>query len=58
MTDRQKEILAAVVVIATFIIPEIDAAYITPKMKESGFQQEVLCHDYPKNCWLQKRTRK
>jgi len=54
MTDRQKEIMAAVVILGSFIIPEIDAAYITSKMKESGFRLEVQCHDDPKNCWIQK----
>lgn len=58
MTDKQKEIMAAVVIVATFIIPEIDEAYITSRMKESGHRLEVQCHDDPKNCWIQKRTHK
>lgn len=57
MTDRQKDIFAAVVILGTFIIPEIDEAYITSRMKESGARLEVQCHDDPKNCWIQKRIR-
>lgn len=58
MTDNQKEVLAAVVIIGSFIIPELDAAYITPKMKETGHFLEIQCHDDPSNCWLQKRATK
>lgn len=58
MTDKQKEILAAVVLIATFIIPELDEIYITSNMKESGARMEALCHNEPKKCWIQKRTLK
>lgn len=54
MTNNQKEIMAAVVIISTFIIPEIDEAYITSKMKETALKFEVQCHDEPKNCWIQK----
>lgn len=58
MTDKQKEIMAAVVIVATFIIPEIDEIYITSKMKETGAYLERQCQVDPKNCWLQKRAHK
>lgn len=58
MTDEQKEILAAIVIVGSFIIPEVDAIYITSKMKESGHYMEIQCHDEPNKCWLQKRAHK
>lgn len=58
MTDRQKEIMAAVVILGSFIIPEIDEAYITSRMKESGARIEALCQNDPNKCWIQKRTHK
>lgn len=58
MTDNQKEIFAAIVILGAFIIPEFDSIYITEKMKESGLRMEVQCHDDPKNCWIQKRATK
>lgn len=54
MTDNQKELMAIIVLIGSFVIPEIDEAYITSKMKETGHKLEVQCHDDPKNCWIQK----
>lgn len=58
MTEKQKEIFAGIVIIGTFIIPEIDEAYITAPMKESGHRLEVQCHNEPNKCWLQKRAAK
>lgn len=58
MTDNQKEIFAAVVIIGAFIIPELDAAYIMPKMKETGHFMEVQCRNEPNNCWIQKGHKK
>jgi len=55
---NKEDILAFFVFVGIFVIPEIDATYITPKMKESGLQMEVQCHDEPKNCWIQKRKSK
>lgn len=40
-----------------YVIPEIDATYITPRMKESGLRMEIQCHDEPKNCWIQKGSK-
>ena len=36
-----------------FVIPEIDATYIIPRMKESDLNSKIQCHDTPKNCWIQ-----
>lgn len=58
MTDKQKDIFAAIVILGAFIIPEIDAAYIMPKMKETGFLLELQCRNEPNNCWIQKRAHK
>lgn len=53
-----EDILAAAVLIGIFVIPEIDAAFITPKIKESGLRMEIQCHDYPDKCWLQQKRQK
>lgn len=57
MSEKQKTYMAVIVLIGSFVIPELDAAYITPKMKESDLQTKIRCHDEPNNCWIQKRAR-
>jgi hypothetical protein len=44
-------------IVLIYVIPEIDATYITPRMKESGLRMEIQCHDDPKNCWIQKEPK-
>jgi hypothetical protein len=40
-----------------YVIPEIDATYITPRMKESGLRMEVQCHDEPKSVGFRRNQR-
>lgn len=58
MTEPRNDFLAALVFLGTFIIPEIDAAYIMPKVKESALKMQIQCHDEPDNCWIQKKEKK
>lgn len=44
-------------IVLIYVIPEIDATYITPRMKESGLRMEIQCHDEPRNCWIQKGSK-
>jgi hypothetical protein len=54
---NKEDILAFFVFVGIFVIPEIDATYITPKMVESGLRMKVQCHDEPNNCWIQEKGR-
>lgn len=58
MSEEKKFWIALIVLLGSFIIPQIDEAYITSNMKESGAKLERQCHDDPKNCWIQKRATK
>jgi hypothetical protein len=35
-----------------FVIPEIDATYIIPRIKQLDLESKIQCHDFPKNCWI------
>lgn len=58
MTESQKTIWAATVILGSFVIDQIDQAYIIPKMMESDLRSKVQCHDYLDKCWIQERSRK
>ena len=57
MSERKRIILELLFIWAYLLIPVIDAAYITSRMKDSGTLMEVQCHDDPKNCWIQTKDK-
>ena len=58
MTKEKGFWMALAVLLGTFIIPEIDEAYITSRMKESGARMELQCHNDHRNCWIQVKDKR
>jgi len=40
-----------------FIIEQIDARYILPRMIRSAKQMEIVCDDIPEKCWFHEKQR-